>query len=148
GRCLGRLPLEGGDRPDPQAALAVAPDGTMLAYCGSRTAAPGEDPKLAGRLLGWDLATAAVLGPVDVIRPHGRAITALDAWRVLLDSRVIDLRTRLTVARYDVSTAVAESPDGRVWGFGLDDGMRGPATFRGLWGTLLRPAELPGFDSG
>src|SRR5262249_58756895 len=87
GRCLGGLPLEGGDRPDPQAALAVAPDGTMLAYCGSRTAAPGEDPKLAGRLLGWDLATAAVLGPVDVIRPHGRAITALDAWRVLLDSR-------------------------------------------------------------
>jgi hypothetical protein len=120
----------------------------MLAYCGRRAEAQGEDPKLAGRLLGWDLATGEALGPIDVLRRTARAVTAVDARRVLLDGRLIDLRNGLVVARYDFTTALADSPDARPWGFGLDDAMRGPAAFRGIWASQLRPAELPGFDTG
>jgi hypothetical protein len=159
GSCLGRCLLAEGDgdaaRPMD---LAIAPDASMLA-CLAWRPKPGADGPAA--VLAWDLASGQPLPPVPTLRGPGRALLALDGRRVLLDGiAVVDLKARVEYAFYFTPPfrpftdmphpggPLPGSPDSRAWSFGPEPGWEDPRVVRGTTDVMLRPIDLPGFDSG
>jgi hypothetical protein len=159
GSCRGRCPVAEGDcDPSRPMDLAVSPDADLLACLAWRRKPDAHGP---AAVLAWDLATGQPLPLVPTQRGPGRALVALDGRRVLLDGiAVVDLKAPVEYAFYFTPSfrsfsdmphpggPLPGSPDGRAWSFGPEPGWEDPRVQRGTTEVMLRPLDLPGYDSG